>query len=201
MRKLGLIALISLCCLYVAAQDQGSEPVIYKNSFKVSPLGFFNSTFLMSYERLIGNDKALDFTAGITYKSSDDESVNGYRGEFRFHYFIMQRVTSKASRKVYFAPFLFDQYTKVTEPNYYYNYPYPTEEDTYTYDVNSVGFGVVMGVNWIFARRFVLDAFIGGGLKTSNMDDSSSSYLDDGLNGYGYKGIFPRVGLDLGFTF
>jgi hypothetical protein len=201
MRKLSLIVLICLSNLVVSAQDNGNEPKVYRNSFKINPLSFFSSTFQMSYERLVGEDKSLNFSAGLTYKDSDDESVSGYRGEFQFRYFVLQRETANASRKLYFAPFVFDQYTDVTDRNYYYSYPYAGYDETYKYNVNSFGAGIVMGFNWIFAKRFVLDAFVGGGVRTSNLEKISNYYFDDGLMGYGYKGIFPRVGLDLGFTF
>jgi hypothetical protein len=201
MRKLKLIVLICLTYFTLAAQDKESESNAYRNSFKINPLSFFSSTFQMSYERLVADDKSLNISAGLTYKDSDDESVSGFRGEFQFRYFVLQRETANASRKLYFAPFIFDQYTDVTDRNYYYSYPYPGYDDTYRYNVNSFGAGIVMGFNWTFAKRFVLDAFVGGGVRTSNLKKNSDYYFDDGLMGYGYKGIFPRVGLDLGFTF
>lgn len=199
MRKLSLIVLLSFSYVFVAAQDQVMEPQGYRNSIKIDPMRFFSSTFQISYERLVCSDKALNFSAGLTYKDDDYESVSGYRGEFQFRYFVLQRETTRAARKLYFAPFVFDQYTDVTERNFYYD-PYQVT-DEYRYKVNSFGAGIVMGVNWTFAKRFVIDAFVGGGVRTSNMNNPSNSYIDDGLMGYGYKGIFPRVGLDLGFTF
>lgn len=203
MRKLSLIVLLSFAYFFVDAQDQVIEPdaypAPYRNIIKINPLSFFSSTFQMSYERLIGSDKSLNFSAGLTYKDDDYESVSGYRGEFQFRYFVLQRETTRAARKLYFAPFVFDQYTEVIERNYN-SYPYQAL-DEYRYKVNSFGAGVVMGVNWTFAKRFVLDAFVGGGVRTSNMNNVTNSYIDNGLMGYGYKGIFPRVGLDLGFTF
>lgn len=199
MRKFNLVILLSFSYLFVVAQDQISEPAAYRNSIKINPISFFTSTFQLSYERLVGKDKSLNFSAGLTYKDSDNESVSGYRGEFQFRYFVLQRETNRASRKLYFAPFVFDQYADVINRNYY-NYLNQIQEE-YRYKVNSFGAGVVIGVNWTFARRFVLDAFVGGGVRTSNMDNNSNFYLNNGLMSYGYKGIFPRVGLDLGFTF
>jgi len=38
-------------------------------------------------------------------------------------------------------------------------------------------------------------------VRTSNLPKRVDYYYEDGLMDYGYKGIFPRVGLDLGFTF
>jgi hypothetical protein len=202
MRKFSLIIFLGVTCLFVSAQGQDSKPAVYRNSLKVNPLSFFSSTFQMSYERLIGTDKSINISAGLTYKDSEEKSVNGYKGEFQFRYFILQRETPRVCRKLYFAPFIFDQYTEVTDRNYYYYYPYPGYDDNYSYNVNSVGVGIVMGVNWVFAKRFVLDAFVGGGVRTSNEPARSKEYYyEDGLMDYGYKGIFPRVGLDLGFTF
>ena len=198
MRKFKLIILLSFSYLFVAAQDQGSEPAAYRNSIKINPLSFFSSTFQLSYETRIAKDQSLNFSAGLIYKDTDSKSVNGYRGEFQFRYFVLQRETISAVRKLYFAPFVFDQYADVIDRNYY---NYIGTQDIYHYKVNSFGAGVVMGVNWTFARRFVIDTFVGGGVRTSNMNNRSSSYIDDGILGYGYKGIFPRVGLDIGFTF
>ena len=198
MRIFNLIVLLSFSYLFVNAQDQGSAAA-YRNSIKINPLSFFSSTFQLSYERLVGMDKSLNFSVGLTYKDSDYESVNGYRGEFQFRYFVLQRETIKTNRKLYFAPFVFDHYTDVTERNY--NYNFSTSQDFYRYRVNSVGAGVVIGVTWTFAKRFVLDTFVGGGVRTSNMNNNSQFFINDGLMGYGYRGIFPRIGLDLGFTF
>jgi hypothetical protein len=201
MRQFSLIIFLCFAYSVVSAQDQESKPVVYRNSLKVNPLSFFSGTFQMSYERLIGTDKSINISAGLTYKDSDSKTVNGYRGELQYRYFVLQRETPRASRKLYFAPFVFDQYTDVTDRDYYYSYPYPGYDDNYHYTVNSVGAGIVMGVKWVFAKRFVLDAFVGGGVRTSNLPRHSEYYYEDGLTDYGYKGIFPRIGLDLGFTF
>ena len=66
MRKFNLIVLISFSYLFVNAQDQGSAAA-YRNSIKISPLSFFSSTFQLSYERLVGMDKSLNFSVGLTY--------------------------------------------------------------------------------------------------------------------------------------
>lgn len=198
MRKFNLIVILSLCYIFVAAQDQGSLPAAYRNSIKISPLSFFSSTFQMSYERLVGQDQSLNFSAGLIYKDSDSKSVNGFRGEFQFRYFVLKRETFNATRKLYFAPFVFDQYADVTDQNYF---NFGGSQDIYSYKVNAFGAGIVMGVNWVFSKRFVIDTFLGGGVRSSNMDKTQDSYNDDGIMGYGYKGIYPRVGFDLGFTF
>ncbi|MEI6750628.1 MAG: DUF3575 domain-containing protein [Bacteroidales bacterium] len=201
MRKFNLLLILSITFLYAVAQDQGEKQVTFLNSIKVNPLRFVSSTFHMSYERLIGKDKSLNLSAGLTYKDSENESVSGYRGEIQFRYFVLQHKTDEVCRKLYFAPFAFDQYTDVTDHNYYDPYNlYPSSQDN-RYFVNSFGAGLVAGLNMIFAKRFVLDAFVGGGVRTSNMDRNSSTFLDNSLMGYGYKGIFPRIGFDIGFTF
>jgi hypothetical protein len=197
MRKFNLIILLSISFLFAAAQDQGGGPV-YRNSLKINPLSFFSSTFLMSYERLTGNDQSLNFSAGLISKDSDNKTENGFRGEFQFRYFVLERNIYNPARKLYFAPFVFDQYVDVTDRNTYNIYGVL---ETRHYNVNAYGAGIVMGVNWVFSRRFVVDAFLGGGVRTSNMNTNDNIFNDDGLMGYGYKGIFPRVGLDLGFTF
>jgi hypothetical protein len=199
MRKLNLILILSFSFLFAAAQDQEGKTEVFRNSLKVNPLSFFSGTFQMSYERLIGSDKSLNFSAGLTYKDSEDENVTGYKGEFQFRYFILQRETPRANRRLYFAPFIFDQYSEVLQHNAYNGLGISGK---YQYDVNSFGTGIVMGVNWVFSKRFVIDAFIGGGVRTSNARPSYNNYfIDDSLFGYAYKGIFPRIGLDLGFTF
>ena len=199
MNRLKLILILSFSCLFASAQDQAVKQDAFRNIFKISPLSFFSSTFQVSYERLTGSDKSLNFSAALTYKDSENEAVTGYRGEFQFRYFILQHETPRAKRKLYFAPFIFDQYTDVTEHGYYY-YPYQGPGD-YSYKVNSFAAGVVGGVNWTFAKRFVMDIFVGGGVRTSNAKNINTYYYNDGLMGYAYKGIFPRVGFDLGFTF
>jgi hypothetical protein len=203
MYKFSLIVLLSISFLFVVAQDKGNEPAAYRNSISINPIRFTTSTFQMSYDRLIGKDKSINISAGLTYKDNESESVSGYRGEFQLRYYVLQHETARVSRKIYAAPFVFDQYTDVTDKNRYSYDPYGngTLQSDYRYNVNSFGAGFVMGLKWIFAKRFVLDGFVGGGVRTSNRNNSSSAYIDNSLMGYGYKGIFPRIGVDIGFTF
>ena len=200
MRKFNLIILLSLSCLFAAAQDQASIAPSYRNIIKIDPIRFFSSTFQLSYERLVDKDKSLNFSAGLIYKDTESESVNGFRGEFQFRYFILEREIYNPARKIYFAPFIFDQYVDVINRNYYNS---SGMQEQYSYKTNAFGGGIVMGVNWVFSKRFVIDAFLGGGVRTSNMDKNNNVYYtnNNGIMDYGYKGIFPRVGLDLGFTF
>ncbi len=200
MRKFNLIMLLSLSCLFAAAQDQASIAPSYRNIIKIDPIRFFSSTFQLSYERLVDKDKSLNFSAGLIYKDTESESVNGFRGEFQFRYFILEREIYNPTRKIYFAPFIFDQYVDVINRNYYNSNGI---QEQYSYKTNAFGGGIVMGVNWVFSKRFVIDAFLGGGVRSSNMDKNYSAYYtnNNGIMDYGYKGIFPRVGLDLGFTF
>ena len=57
------------------------------------------------------------------------------------------------------------------------------------------GFGVITGFNIVMAKRFHLNIYVGGGIRTSDGNDAETIFDVD------YRGIVPRAGLNFGINF
>ncbi len=57
-----------------------------------------------------------------------------------------------------------------------------------------------MGFQLIFAKNLSLDLFVGGGLRSSVIDNKPSE-LEFYAPDRGYTGIVPKIGFDIGISF
>jgi hypothetical protein len=117
---------------------------------------------------------------------------------------------------LYFAPYgrygknSFEINREITTNSNIYNYNSNTYSIGYTYpafkySIESYEGGAVFGFNWVIGNAFVMDMYLGGGLKVSNNTSRSTYQKSDRsfsiLESQDYTGITPKGGLRIGFVF
>jgi|APIni6443716594_1056825.scaffolds.fasta_scaffold238254_2 hypothetical protein len=199
MKKIVLVILISAFTSGAYAQilATANSPE-YKNILKMSVSQFTRSTFQMGYERFFDPNTSLFLAAGLSFKDSESEKMFGIRSEAQMRFHVFTLIKPRESHRLYFAPYLLNQYYE-TEIKVYDNYSnYFWQTDTF----DAFGGGMLFGWSFSFANRINLDIYTGGGLrKTFNYDPAENTYYDDDVFDYGYSGIVPRLGIDIGFWF
>ena len=105
---------------------------------------------------------------------------------------------------LYAAPYLLGLSYAETTKVYNYN---PAYDEVQYLLVNekilSAEGGALMGVQFDITPRIVLDIFLGGGVRQSNIsrDGDYEGSSDFGLLEIGFTGVKPRIGLQMGITF
>jgi len=168
-----------------------------KNLLKMSISQFTQSTFQIGYERFINPTTSLYLAAGLSFEDSENNKLWSVRTEAQMRFHVFTVVKPKVSHRLYFAPYLLNQYYETENKLYDNNGNYYWQTDSF----DAAGGGMLFGWSFSFANRINLDIYTGGGLrKTFNYDDNNT-YYDDGIFDYGYSGIIPRLGIDIGFWF
>lgn len=158
---------------------------------------FTRNTFQMGYERFFQPTTSLFLAAGLSFQDSESEKMFGVRTEAQMRFHVYTIIRPKESHRLYFAPYLLNQYFETENKVYNIgNYTWKTE----TFD--AFGGGMLFGWSFSFANRINLDIYTGGGLrKTFNYDPAQNSYYNNNVFDFGYSGIVPRLGIDIGFWF
>jgi hypothetical protein len=170
----------------------------YKNILKMSVSQFTRSTFQMGYERFVTPTSSLFVAAGLSFEDSEYNKIFGIRTEAQMRFHVFTVIKPKDSHRLYFAPYLLNQYFETENMTYDNNGNSMWETDTF----DAFGGGMLFGWSFSFANRINLDIYTGGGIrKTFNYDPSEITYYNDGVFDYGYSGIVPRLGIDIGFWF
>lgn len=196
MRKI-VVMLLCLFTIAVSAQDNKDKGENYKSIIKFSPLQFIFNTFQLGWEIKDVKSSSIQFNLGVCYLDNDTKYKEGYIGEFQYRMYVLKNETSTANtmHNLYLGPYLNYKHYIIDQKYYSYNY-----NGTYTYtnhDVfNAYNFGVLAGINSIIAKRFHIDFYFGGGLRTSDSNANADNIMEEG-----YKGIAPRFGFDLGVNF
>jgi len=144
-----------------------------------------------------------------TPSSPKDKASGGFVEAMVKFYFLKGKSVMSG---LYFAPygrygqntFEINRYI-TTYNNNYYNNSYTTTYPPFKYSIESYEGGAVFGFQWIAGNAFVMDMYVGGGLKVSNnsapvtyqKSDRSFSILES----QDYTGITPKGGLRIGFVF
>jgi hypothetical protein len=169
-----------------------------KNLLKMSVSQFTRSTFQMGYERFVAPTTSFYLAAGLSFENSDYDKVFGIRTEAQVRFHVFTSIRPKESHRLYFAPYLMNQYFETEKKVYDNNGNYDWQVDTF----DAFGGGMLFGWSFSFANRINLDIYTGGGIrKTFNYDIGDNIYYSDGVFDYGYSGIVPRLGIDIGFWF
>jgi hypothetical protein len=170
----------------------------YKNILKMSVSQFTRSTFQMGYERFVAPTNSLFLAAGLSFEDSDYNKTFGIRTEAQMRFHVFTVIKPKDSHRLYFAPYLLNQYFETENMTYDNNGNSMWQTDTF----DAFGGGMLFGWSFSFANRINLDIYTGGGIrKTFNYDPSENTYYNESVFDYGYSGIVPRLGIDIGFWF
>ncbi|MEI6062431.1 MAG: DUF3575 domain-containing protein [Bacteroidota bacterium] len=169
----------------------------YKNLLKMSASLFTRSTFQMGYERFVDQNTSVYVTAGLNFKDSQSEQMWGIRNEVQMRFHVYTVIEPRESSRLYFAPYLINQYLETQNYRYNTNGNYSWQTDSF----DAIGGGMLFGWSYSFANRINLDIYTGGGFrKTLNYEPNTNIY-DNNVFDYGYSGIVPRLGIDIGFWF
>ena len=198
--KKSLVTVIILLIIATGANAQvlatANSPE-YKNVLKMSAALFTRNTFQMGFERFINPNTSFLISAGLTFKESDFEKVMGVRTEAQMKFHVFTAIQPKISHRLYFAPYLLNEYYENGSNEYDNNGNYTWVNDTF----DAFGGGMLFGWSFSFANRINLDIYTGGGFRKTFSYNSEDHHYDNGVLDYGYSGIVPRLGVDIGFWF
>ncbi len=218
MKKSTLLALLVLAISTVNAQDA---------LVKISPFHFIDGTFLTSYERSFSEVNSYLISGGYNLAENGDEY--GWMGELQIRkyvlrpsinsssdsplagvyagfygngkYFLQQHITYLSGWEV--EPYQTENYDEngnFIGTTYHQGSGYYSKEEKQEYDVKQIEVGVIMGMQIILSGNFSVDFFLGGGLRSSEIDNKPQ-----GVEFYsferGYTGIVPKIGFDVGISF
>lgn len=169
----------------------------YKSILKMSASLFTRSTFQMGYERFLNPNNSVYLTAGLNFRDSDYEKEWGVRTEAQLRFHVYTVIKPKESNRLYFAPYLMNHYLETEGQSYDNNGAYSWNTDT----LDAFGGGMLFGWSFSFANRINLDIYTGGGFRKTFNYNNTNSYNDNTVFDYGYSGIVPRLGIDIGFWF
>ncbi len=169
----------------------------YKSILKMSASLFTRSTFQMGYERFLNPNNSVYLTAGLNFRDSDYEKEWGVRTEAQLRFHVFTVIKPKESNRLYFAPYLMNHYLETEGQSYDNNGAYSWNTDTF----DAFGGGMLFGWSFSFANRINLDIYTGGGFRKTFNYNNTNSYNDNTVFDYGYSGIVPRLGIDIGFWF
>jgi hypothetical protein len=171
---------------------------------KISPFHLFDGTFYTSLERNLNNDRSIYLAGG--YRLSDNGDDYGWMGELQIRKYLFRFNKFKSLEESpfsgvygglyangkYFSEFDEDLYLYDYENNDYYY------EDQ-NYEIKQGEGGVMMGIQLVFHKKLSLDFFVGGGLRSSEINGNYNGrpYSPE----RGYTGIVPKVGFDVGISF
>jgi len=198
MKKLFLV--IAFLCIKAGIQAQvlatANSPE-YKNLLKMSTSLFTQSTFQLGYERFFQPNTSFFLAAGLNFKDSEYEKNWGVRTELQMRFHVYTVIRPRDSHRLYFAPYILNQYFETETINYSSSLPNAWVRDTF----DAFGGGMLFGWSYSFANRINLDIYTGGGIRKTFDYDTYYNSGNGEYSDFGYSGIVPRLGIDIGFWF
>lgn len=184
MKKVLLILLAVVAIASGSAQAQ-------TNTFKVNLLSPIVRTGSVFYERTISADKSLQLGVFYTGASIDETKFRGFGITPEFRQYLSK--SKEAPAGFYIAPFARYQSFTLTadEVN--------SDGTEAKGKFNAIGGGLLIGGQWIFADRFVLDTFFGPSYSKGNTKVTSGTEESFETGYFGGFGI--RTGVSLGIKF
>ena len=174
-----------------------------KNIIKISPFHFVEGTFLMSYERMLNEQKSsIMVSLGLNSRerSWNNSSQFGFQEEIQYRVYVAppKDVGARGRNFMFFkgfyaGPYISHRFRSTTEPQW----DWITQQNSPTKtEINEVSGGVLMGVQIAFANKVFADFFLGGGVKRSFGEVPQGFFID--ITQPGYNGVIPKIGLQIG---
>jgi hypothetical protein len=155
-----------------------------QNAIKVNIFSPIVRTLNIQFEHALNETSSFQIGAFYSGVSIGDTKFSGFgiTPEYRFYL-----SSTSAPQGVYLGPFL-----------RYQNFNLKDEVTDSEATLSTFGGGVVIGKQWIFKEKVVLDIFIGPAYNSGSLEvKSGTDAFDTGsANGFGV-----RTGLSLGFAF
>lgn len=180
-----IFVLVLLLCAGVAAQAQERSQVV-----KFNPLSLLLSTFNVSYEHAISENKSVQLGAFYTGVGLGDFQYSGIGITPEVRFYLSEEVIDG----IYVAPYLRYQNIAITES---------LEGGDSKFSSNILGAGAIIGRQWLLGSsdRVTLDIFLGPGYNAANFKAEDGGDSDDlDVNG-SFDGFSIRTGLTLGVAF
>jgi hypothetical protein len=205
--KLKHIFLVLLLSASAAVQAQTSttasampaERPVYRNRIYFSPFHMFASTFQLGYERdgLKGNDFMINIRGIYTKNSTEEQS--GFGAEVFYKLMAYERNTENNRLKFYFSPFaqvlyLDEKISYGVVQDFSTTYFLSNREI-----VTMAGGGVLFGMKLISWQRFGVDFYMGGGFKYPVR--GGNDIYEYSVASERHTGVFPKAGMQIGFSF
>lgn len=210
MKGLKLYLLFVGCTLVSLAYSQESL-------VKISPFYFVDGTFQTSYEKAVKNDNSIAISAGYHLAENGDEY--GWMGELQIRRYVVKPKFNNSSDSplsgIYAGLYTNCKYflqqdewynnSWIIEPYYDDNGMYVNGEGysyeiiKQEYDIKQLEGGVIFGIQMIFSKNFSLDFLLGGGIRSSDIDNKPLN-LEFNSPERGYTGIVPKIGFELGIA-
>ena len=211
-----------LCCLawlplhsFAQEAEKDVMPLVktdghVKNIVKISPFHFASGTFLLSYERMLAENKSsLMISAGLHsrtnyygyYGSGSGATPEfGVQEEVQFRLYVIEpQEYSRNDRGFWYfkgfyaGPYIKHRYLQRTVNQFDWILQTNTNQNE---TINEVAGGVLLGVQFAIGNRFFMDFFTGGGVQKAFGRISDQNFI--GIGQPGYNGVVPAIGLQLG---
>lgn len=200
-KKSFLLVFILSSLLFSVFAQQTVEINKNRNFFYVGPADLFFNTIQIGYEKQLKNTNSIALLGGFKLSEKDGYKDRiGGNGEIQYRINLLydkqglSKLTTKFSTFAYFAPFFQYKYEEITDKEYLDNISVSVVSIVNSY-FGGAGFGCrLTGIE----NRFCLNAFVGGGLKYSDLsgDKKYSDFFQ-----VGYTGISPKFGFQMGIAF
>ena len=187
----------------VSAQDSPSFK-LPRAVIKISPLQFVLQTFELGVETFNKTySRSFNLSAGVRTGADYYEKGVGAGVEIGYRkYAAPMKFRSRNNRDsyqgIYYGLFVKGEYFKGEDPYYGSN-----ASDDYSEKILSVSTGLTIGFQKTLWQILLLDVYVGGGYKFSDID--VTGYLsqpdwdtDQGIFGPGYTGVYPKMGVKIG---
>jgi hypothetical protein len=215
MKKIFFSAAMSL---FLVCSTFAQDPYPYKNALKISPIEFAQSKFQVTYERYIKNrSQSILLIPAVIMEEDGRDTKQGVEAMLQYRFFLTNlRKGVNKSLGFYNIGFYAGPYALglLYQEDYVRDIYDPikgvTEVIEFEKEVQSLEGGVVLGVQFDITSRILLDIFVGGGVRQSDVTDTFEAF--DYPDGYYYEpiyqvfdreytGVKPKLGLQLGFSF
>ena len=210
MKKLPILSIFSLLLIFLFSSNVSSQEAFeYHNNIKLNPVEMANSEFKLTYERFFSDHKySVSLMPSLIYYRDGDEYEQGWQAQAQFRWYVLHLNEMNGTK------FWFFQNVGIYGGVYGLYLDYEQRYNQYDWDpvsgqqiikvndqtITAGEGGVILGVQLDITKRFCLDLYFGGGLRTANVENS----LED-AELYGgdrsYEGIKPTGGLQFGLYF
>lgn len=151
---------------------------------KINILSPIVKTLNVQYEQVISASSSFQLGAFYTGASSSGTTFKGFGITPEYRFYLSE---SEAPQGVYVAPFVRYQNFTLTEDS-------SSSEGT----LSTVGGGLILGKQWVFKERVVLDIFIGPAYSSGSVKVKSGT---DSFDTGAFDGFGVRTGLCFGIKF
>lgn len=198
--------------------SQGNNNVFAtKNALKISIFEFAKEEFQISYERYF-NDRKSSFTImpSVILKDNVESQKEGWSVMSQYRFYLTHYNKGNANNFLGFENYglytgVYASYLDFSEDytSYYWdNVNMMSITKAQTKDISAIEGGLIVGMQIDFSTRIIMDFYLGGGIKKTELKDTMDEDPNDNnyYNSYGvfdreYEGVKPRLGFQLGFTF